>query len=104
MKMEISRQNENPLMKRKEVYFSVEHVGESTPGRNAIAEEIAKKFKTKRNCVIVDSLDSIYGIGKSEGYVKVYDSKEAALEFENEYLLKRNGVEKETAASEPAKE
>ncbi|MFA6805641.1 MAG: 30S ribosomal protein S24e [Candidatus Methanomethylophilaceae archaeon] len=99
MKMEITNQKEAPIMKRKEVYFTIDHVGESTPGRNAVAEEIAKKLKTKRVCVVVDSLESIYGIGKSKGYAKVYDSKEAALEFENEYLLKRNGIEKEAPAA-----
>lgn len=103
MKMEITQKNENPLQKRTEVLFTVEHVGESTPGRNAIAEEIAKKMKSKRECVVVDSMESVYGIGKSKGYAKVYDSKEAALEFESEHLLKRNGIEAEAAAI-PAKE
>lgn len=103
MKMEITQKNENPLQKRTEVLFTVEHVGESTPGRNAIAEEIAKKMKSKRECVVVDSMESVYGIGKSKGYAKVYDSKEAALEFESEHLLKRNGIEAEAVAI-PAKE
>ncbi len=103
MKMEISETKKNPLMRREEVYFTIEHIGQSTPGRNAIAEELAKKLKTKRNCVIVDTIESLYGIGKSQGYAKIYDSKEAALEFETEYLLKRNGVEKEAPAA-PAKE
>ncbi|UAL07355.1 MAG: 30S ribosomal protein S24e [Candidatus Methanogranum gryphiswaldense] len=104
MKMEIKEQKKNPLMKRAEVYFTLEHVGQSTPGRNVIAEELSKKLKTKRNCVVIDSVESVYGIGKSEGYAKVYDSKEAALEFESEYLLKRNGIEKEAAPAAPAKE
>jgi len=105
MKMEITKQNENPLQKRVEVYFTLEHAGEATPGRNAVAEEIAKKMKTKRTCVVVDSVESSFGVGKSNGYAKVYASKEAALEFENDYLLKRNGIEKEApAAAEPAAE
>ncbi|MBR4226512.1 MAG: 30S ribosomal protein S24e, partial [Candidatus Methanomethylophilaceae archaeon] len=54
MKMEITQQRENPLLKRKEVYFTIEHAGETTPGRNAVAEEVAKQMKSKRNCVVVD--------------------------------------------------
>lgn len=98
MKIDITNQKENPLQKRKEVYFTIDHAGESTPGRNAVAEEIAKKMKSKRNCVVVDSIESVYGIGKSKGYAKVYDNKEAALSFERKHLLTRNGI----AADEPA--
>ena len=29
----------------------------------------------------------------SKGYAKVYESMEAALELERDYLLKRNGIE-----------
>jgi len=99
MKIEIKEQKENPLQKRVEVYFTIDHVGESTPGRNAVAEDIAKKMKSKRDCVVVDSIESVYGIGKSKGYAKVYSSKKCALAYESDYLLKRNGIE----AAEPVK-
>jgi len=92
MKIEITSQKENPLQNRKEVYFTVEHLGEKTPGRNAVAEDIAKKMKSQRDCVVIDSIESVYGIGKSKGYAKVYDSKESAMSYENGYLLKRNGI------------
>ena len=39
----------------------------------------------------------------SKGYAKVYESKEAALEFDREYLLKRNGIEA-TKPEAPAEE
>jgi len=93
MKMEITQKKENPLSKRVEVYFTINHDGESTPGRNAVAEAVAKECKSKRDCVVVDSIESVYGKGMSKGYAKVYESKEAALEFDREHLLKRNGIE-----------
>ncbi|MBR2254630.1 MAG: 30S ribosomal protein S24e [Candidatus Methanomethylophilaceae archaeon] len=93
MKMEIKEKKENPLQKRVEVCFTIEHDGECTPGRNAVAEEVAKQMKSKRDCVVVDKVESVYGRGMSKGYAKVYDNKDAALEFEREYLLKRNGIE-----------
>ena len=105
MKMEITEKKENPLYKRIEVYFDLDHTGESTPGRNAVAEEVAKQMKVKRDCVVVASVESVYGIGKSKGYAKVYESKEAALQLEREYLLKRNGIEAPKAEAEaPAEE
>jgi small subunit ribosomal protein S24e len=102
MKMEITNKKENPLYKRVEVYFTLDHNGESTPGRNAVAEAIAKECKSKRDCVVVDNIESVYGRGMSKGYAKVYESKEAALEYDREYLLKRNGIE--AKAAEPAAE
>ncbi len=93
MKMEITWQKENPLQKRIEVYFTIDHNGESTPGRNAVAEEVAKQVKSKKDCVVVDSIESVYGRGVSKGYAKVYENKTAALEYDREYLLKRNGIE-----------
>ena len=93
MKMEITQKKENPLYKRVEVYFTIDHNGESTPGRNAVAEEIAKQTDSKRACVVVDNIESVYGKGMSKGYAKVYESMEVALELERDYLLKRNGIE-----------
>ena len=107
MKMEITNKKENPLYKRVEVYFTLMHEGESTPGRNAVAEAVAKECKTKRDCVVVDCIESVYGKGMSKGYAKVYGNKEAALEFDREYLLKRNGIEAdkpEAPAEAPAEE
>lgn len=105
MKMEIIENKENPLYKRSEVRFLIDHTGEPTPGRNAVAEEIAKQTKSKRDCVVVASVESVYGTGKSKGYAKVYESKAAALELEREYQLKRNGIEApKPEADAPAEE
>jgi small subunit ribosomal protein S24e len=98
MKIEITDKKENPLHKRTEVYFKIDHVGETTPGRNAVAEDIAKKMKSKRDCVVVDNIESLYGIGKSKGYAKVYESKDIAMKYESKYLLKRNGIGVEAPA------
>ncbi|HKM13453.1 MAG TPA: 30S ribosomal protein S24e [Candidatus Methanomethylophilaceae archaeon] len=104
MKIEIKKQKSNPLLKRNEVQFEVNHAGESTPNRNAVADEIAKMLKSKRDAVVIDDFKSNYGIGISKGYAKVYENKEAALEFENEHLLLRNGIEKEKPEAPKAEE
>ncbi len=102
MKMEIVSKRENALYARTEVRFTVDHDREATPGRNAAAEEVAKQLKTKRDCVVIDELVSDYGIGKSKGYAKVYNSKKDALEFESPYLLKRNGIMSDEDAAKAA--
>ena len=95
MKIEIKKQKENPLLKRIEVHFEVNHIGEVTPKRQAVAEEVAKIMKVKRDSVVIDDLSSKYGAGISVGYAKEHDNKEAALEFENAPRLARNGIEKD---------
>ncbi|MDD3233173.1 MAG: 30S ribosomal protein S24e [Candidatus Methanomethylophilus sp.] len=102
MKMEIVSKKENALYARTEVRFTVDHEREATPGRNAVAEEIAKQLKTKRECVVVAEFVSEYGIGKSTGYAKVYNSKKDALNYENPYLLKRNGIMSDEEAAKAA--
>lgn len=107
MKMQINEKKDNPLYQRTEVYFTLDHAGEPTPGRNAVAEEVAKQMSAKRDCVVVSTIESMYGAGKSKGYAKVYKSKQVALELEREYLLKRNGIEApkpEAPAEAPAEE
>jgi len=105
MKMQITEKKDNPLYKRVEVYFTLEHDAEATPGRNAVAEAVAKECKTKRDCVVVDTIESVFGKGMSKGYAKVYENKEAALKLDKAYLLKRNGIEAEKPAEDaPAAE
>lgn len=99
MKIEILQKKENPLQKRVEVYFSVDHDRESTPKRNAVAEEFIKQMKSNKDCIVIDFIRSTYGCGISKGYAKVYQNKEAALEFDRKYLLKRNGIELEKTES-----
>lgn len=113
MKIEYTSEKDNALFERKEVCFVVDHDREATPGRNAVAEEIAKKYGSQRNLVVIEKLESEYGVGKSKGYAKVYANKKAALKYENGKLLKRNGIEDESkkkadaaapAADAPAQE
>lgn len=105
MKIEIKEKKENPLQDRVEVKFTVDHTGEATPTRKAVTAELSKMMKAKNDSVVLNNLDTTYGRGISKGYAKVYGSKESALEFEREYLLKRNGIEKDPATEgKPAEE
>ena len=91
MKMEITQKKENPLQRRVEVYFTIDHNGESTPGRNAVAEEVAKQTKSKRDCVVVDNIESVYGRGMSKGYAKVYENKIDELQEYVDRAIALNG-------------
>jgi small subunit ribosomal protein S24e len=94
MKIEITEKKENLLQERTEVRFTVDHTGEATPTRKAVIDEVSKMTKAKKGTVVINNLDTQYGRGISKGYAKIYSSEDAALKFEREYLLKRNGIAK----------
>ena len=104
MKMEFNQKKENPLLKRTEVYFTINHAGEATPSKGAVVEAIAAELKASKDAIVLDSVESVFGTGKSRGYVKVYESKDAALKYESEYLLKRNGISKPEYVPAPKEE
>ena len=94
MKMEINEKKENVILKRTEVRFTIDHKGESTPSKGAVVDELAKKLDAKRDAIVLNNIDTVYGSGLSKGYAKVYETKEDAQAIEPEYILKRNGIQK----------
>jgi small subunit ribosomal protein S24e len=100
MKIDISEKKKNPLQERTEVRFTVDHSTQATPNRKELVNALAKELGVKNDQVILNNLDSMFGRAKSKGYAKVYDSKESAMKFEREYLLKRNGIGAEAPKGE----
>src|SRR5687767_2092676 len=92
MELEIVAKRENPFLKRTEVRFRVVHSAETTPGRAALREQLAKDLHATRDIVIVDFSRSEFGRASSHGYAKVYKSKEDALKVERKHILVRNGL------------
>ena len=105
MELEISGKRENQLLNRIEVTFTATHNAEPTPKRDQVKDELAKQLKVTKDRVIVDWMQSSFGMGSSEGYAKVYKTKEDALKIESEYVLVRNGLaqKKEKKAEETKK-
>ena len=50
--------------------------------------------------VVVHELDSKYGMRKTIGYAKVYDSAEDAMDVEQEHMLDRNKITADADESE----
>lgn len=92
MQIEIKAQRENPTLDRQEVEFVLHHPGEPTPQRSQVQELVASKTGGDASNVIVDNMKSEFGRGATQGYAKVYETKEAALHAEPEHLLIRNGL------------
>ena len=113
MELEIQDKKENTLLDRTEVRFTVSHPNQPTPKRESIREQLSADLKIPKDRIIVDHMNSHFGVSQSLGYAKVYKTKEIALQIERKYQLKRNRLikdekkkdkETEEAAEAPAKE
>jgi small subunit ribosomal protein S24e len=105
MELDIKNKRENSLLNRIEVQFIVHHPNNPTPKRANVREELSKAMKVPKDRVVVDNMKSAFGVHSTKGYAKIYKSKEAAMEIEREYLLKRNKLEsKPEKKDEPVEE
>jgi small subunit ribosomal protein S24e len=91
MKIEIITETENPLLKRKEVHFRVNHdqLG-STPPRLEIRRAVADALKTEVDLVFVKKSETKTGMNTAFGVANVYSSAEQARQIEPSYIVKRN--------------
>ena len=90
MEIEINEKKNNPLFNRTEVHFTIIHEGEGTPNREIIRSEIADKLNVKKENIIINNINSSFGIQKSRGYAKIYTNPKNAENLERKYILKRN--------------
>lgn len=91
MDVKIISEKENPLLKRREVSFQVEHnqTG-STPPRLQVRKAVASALKTDLDLVFIKKLETKTGTHTAVGSANVYDSVEQARLVEPEYIVKRN--------------
>ena len=90
MEIEIDSKKSNPLFNRTEVRFTIIHTGEGTPNREIIRSELAEKLNAKKENIIINNINSSFGIQQSTGYAKIYASPKKSEELERKYILKRN--------------
>ncbi len=91
MEVKVISERKNPLLKRREVDFRVEHnqTG-STPPRLEVRKAVANVLETDANLVFVKKLETKTGTHTAVGLANVYDSAEQAKLIEPEYIIKRN--------------
>lgn len=103
MEIEIVTKKENELLDRTEVKFKASHPKEGTPQREAVREKLATMLKASKERVIVDSMDSEFGMMQTVGYAKVYKTKEAAMKYERMYVLVRNKLKERVVTEKKAR-
>jgi len=91
MKIEITKENDNLLLGRKEVNFKLKHEEEgASPSREATRNALIKALKCSPNLLVIDKMRTEFGKRETVGYAKVYASEERLKEIEREHILKRN--------------
>ncbi|MUV90527.1 30S ribosomal protein S24e [Halapricum sp. CBA1109] len=91
MDVSIIDEDENPMLHRTDVRFEVVH-DEATPSRLSVRDSLAAKLNKDAEEVVVRELDTKFGMRKTVGHAKVYESPEDAREIEQQHMLDRNKI------------
>ncbi|MDH7563307.1 MAG: 30S ribosomal protein S24e [Candidatus Bathyarchaeota archaeon] len=91
MKLEILAEKENPLLKRKEIQFQVDHDEKgSTPPRLEVRRALADTLKINVDQIFVKKLKTKTGTHVALGEANIYESADLARRLEPAYVIKRN--------------
>jgi small subunit ribosomal protein S24e len=90
MEIKIISQKKNPLLKRQEVQFNVEHDTGSTPPRLEVRRAVATALKSNVELIFIKRFETKTGTHTAVGTANLYESIEQARLIEPEYIVKRN--------------
>ena len=76
MKLQKTEHKKNPLLKRDEYVFLLDHSGKPTPSRQEILKDLAKELKASEDAIVIDKIISKPGSSVSDAKVLVYKKKE----------------------------
>jgi len=103
MKVEITEKTENPMLKRTELKFFVDHEKAPTPNRLEVRAQLASQLGAPEDLIVIEKIASLHGKQVASGIARVYSSKEQLDVIELDYFLKR-GMPKEEKKEEKAAE
>ncbi|SEH61531.1 SSU ribosomal protein S24E [Halopenitus malekzadehii] len=105
MDIDIVSEEENPMLHRTDIRFEITHE-EATPSRLSVRDSLAATLDKGSDEVVIHELDTKFGMRKTIGYAKAYDTPDDAREVEQEYMLERNkiGVDADDEAEADAEE
>jgi len=101
MEVKIVSTKENPLLKRKDVGFRVEHDPTvKTPTRLDVKKALATKLKVNEELVFVKKMQTMTGTHTTVGNATTYETIEQAKFIEPDYIRKRNSPPEEPKEEE----
>ncbi len=95
MELLIEKQRDNPLLRRKEIYFRVRY-GDSgfTPSRKDVREKLSGLLNATLDRLVIRWMKPEFGKTEARGYALIYDTPEDMRAIEEDYVLRRNFEEK----------
>jgi len=103
MKVTITQQIYNPLLKRKEIAFEVDHKQtRGTPTRLEVRNALAEVLKAKPEVVCVKRIETKTGTMIAIGEANAYDTVEQATLIEPKYIIERNTPKEKKETEEKA--
>ncbi len=91
MEIKIVSTKENPLLKRKEVGFTItQGPKEKTPQRLEAKRAVANEAKVAEGVVFIKRMHTLTGTSITNGVANIYQNAEQAKLVEPEYIRKRN--------------
>jgi small subunit ribosomal protein S24e len=106
MKINITTQQYNPLLKRKEIVFEIRHEDiKGTPSRIEVRKALAENLKANVDLVYVRKMQTRTGTMQAKGEANIYDTIEQAKLVESQHIIERNvPSEKKSKDEEKAEE
>ena len=99
MDVDILSETENPMLHRTDVTFELTH-DDATPSRLQVRDSLAAKLNKDADEVVVRKLDTKFGMRKTVGYAKVYETAAHAADVEQDHMLERNKIGADEAEAE----
>lgn len=97
MKVKVLSKMSNPLLKRKEVAFKVEHSDDrETPSRFEVRQKLASNLKVNLELVYIEKVETKTGTMTAMGEANVYESVEQAKLLEPGHIVARNAPQEKS--------
>jgi small subunit ribosomal protein S24e len=90
MEVKIISKKENPLLKRNEIKFTVEHTQSKTPARIDVKRSIAGALGISDKLVFIKRMKTLTGTSTAVGFANAYASEAQTKLIEPKYIIKRN--------------
>ena len=100
MELTPTRDVYNPLLKRREVAFFVDHGVSATPKLHDVRKLLAARYGASEETVFVRKLETLTGTTRAVGEAELYDSVGDERGTVPRYIAARNDHERHKAAKE----
>jgi len=90
MEIDILEKKENNALDRTEIKFNCVYEGEATPKLLSVKSKLVALLDTKKELIVVDSIQPHFGEAKAACYAKIYGSQDSLNNIETKHVINKN--------------